>query len=128
MTMGSSGRCPGRFSRPAGPPSWVHVRSLSVVLVGEDDSEAVAKERLRLQDGREACGAHLVVVEVLWVGPEPEFGSGVGLVRPAQAPERFGDLPVGELQAVDPAFAPDVDDESRGERVDDAHADAVQAP
>ena len=99
--------------------------ALAVALVVDGDEDAAVEERELAQPLRQRVEAVFGRLEDLRVGLERDLR--------AAALRRAGDLEVGERGAalvallVDLAVAPDLEVEPLGQRVDDRHADAVQA-
>ena len=99
--------------------------ALAVALVVDGDEDAAVQERQLAQPLRQRVEAVFDGLEDLRIGPERDLRA---------APlRRAGDFQVGERGAalvallVDLPVAPDLEVEPLGQRVDDRHADTVQA-
>ena len=94
-------------------------------LLREDDDDARVQERKLLEALRQEVPLEAAVLENLVVRVERHRGA--GLRRFAHDVQRFGDMPLGEADAVDLAAAPHLHLHPLGQRVNAGHADAVQS-
>src|SRR5690606_40685338 len=83
--------------------------------------------RLRTEQVAQGAQAELRAVEILRVRPEAHARAGVLPADRADDLQRRGAIAVAEADAVLAAFALDVYLHQRGQRIDHAHADAMQA-
>ncbi len=113
---------------PAGVAVGDRLGAVVGALVLEADLEALVEEGHHLQPLEDGAGGELGGLEDGGVGPERHGGAGAATGGVAHHLELAGGLAaVGEGHLVVLAVAVDLDDEPRGEGVDDRDADAVEA-
>src|SRR5690606_22545964 len=101
--------------------------ALAAGFVGQAHGQAGAEHRLGTQQVAQRTQAELRRIEILRVGPEAQAGAGIALAYGAHDLEAAGRVAVAEGHAVFAAVALDVDLDQGRQRVDHAHAHAMQA-